>query len=327
MSRIVKEPRAYQPSSNSSPRPLLRGAGVTWQLGISAAGGVATLACMANEAMRDNWATGAEGWVRNERIFDAVFAPFTAAILGAADLGSARRVLDVGCGAGTLLDAAVAAGADAVGVDISSAMVEAARRRVPTATVVTADAQTADLLAAAPGAPFDRVVSRFGVMFFAEPEAAFANIRSATAPGARLAFVCWREGETDMFSLGLRALTARLADPPARPMPGAPGPMGLANADRIREVLTVAGWSDVTIEPSDGLCDYSIDGSDGVEERLTIALSSTVGRAVRAALEPRLDPDEWQAVLDEARAELRAELVDGAVRLVGHTWLVTATNR
>lgn len=285
------------------------------------------MASMANEAMRDNWAAGAEGWVRNERIFDAVFAPFTAAVLGAADLGSARRVLDVGCGAGTLLAAAVDAGADAVGVDISLAMVEAARRRVPTATVVTADAQTADLLAAAPGAPFDRVVSRFGVMFFAEPEAAFANIRSASATGARLAFVCWREGETYMFSLGLRALTARLANPPARPETGAPGPMGLAKAERIREVLTVAGWSDVTIEPSDGVCDYAVDGSDGVEECLTIALSSTFGRAVRAALEPRLDLAGWQAVLDEARAELRAQMVDGTVRLVGHTWLVTAKNR
>ena len=220
--------------------------------------------------------------MRNERIFDAAFAPFTAAVLGAADLGSARRVLDVGCGTGTLLDAAVAAGADAVGVDISSAMVEAARRRVPTATVVTADAQTADLLAAAPGAPFDRVVSRFGVMFFAEPEAAFANIRAAMAPRARLAFVCWREGETYMFSVALRALTARLADPPVRPKTGAPGPMGLANADRIREVLTVAGWSAVTIAPRDGSCDYAIDGSDGVEELLAVALSSTFGRAVRA---------------------------------------------
>jgi SAM-dependent methyltransferase len=247
--------------------------------------------------------------------------------VGAADLGSARRVLDIGCGTGTLLAAAVAAGADAVGVDISSAMVEAAGRRVPSATVVTADAQTADLLAAAPGAPFDRVVSRFGVMFFAEPEAAFANIRSATAPGARLVFVCWREGEIYMFLLGLRTLTARLADPPAPPMPGAPGPMGLADADRIREVLTAAGWSDVTIEQSDGICDYSMDGSDGVEELLTIALASTYGQAVRAALEPSLDPDEWQAVLDEARAELRAELGDDAVRLLGQTWLVTATNR
>ncbi len=290
-------------------------------------GAVATLARMANEAMHDSWATGAEGWVRNVRIFDAVLAPFTAAVLSAADLGSASRVLDVGCGTGTLLEAAVVAGADAIGVDISPAMVEAARRRVPMATVVTADAQTTDLLAAAPGVPFDRVVSRFGVMFFAEPEAAFVNIRSATAPGARLAFVCWREGEIDTFSLGLRALTARLGDPPARPLPGAPGPMGLANAERIREVLTVAGWSDVTIEPNDGLCDYAIDGSDGVEERLTIALSGTVGRAVREELEPHLDADGWQAVLDEARAELRGQLVDGAVRFVGHTWLVTATNR
>ena len=282
---------------------------------------------MANEAMRDSWATGAEGWVRNERIFDFVLAPFTAAILRVADLGSARRVLDVGCGAGTLLETAVKAGADAVGIDISSAMVEAARRRVPTATVVTADAQTADLLAAAPGRLFDRIVSRFGVMFFAEPEAAFANIRSAAAAGARLAFVCWREGETEMFSLGLGALSARLADPPAPPMPGAPGPMGLANAERIREVLTFSGWSDVAIEPADGLCDYAIDGSDGVEERLTVALSGTVGRAVRAALQPAVDPDGWRAVLDEARAELRDRLVDGAVRFVGHTWLVTATNR
>jgi SAM-dependent methyltransferase len=283
---------------------------------------------MANEALRDDWATGGEGWVRNERIFDAAFAPFTAAILGAADLGSARRVLDVGCGSGTLLDAAVAAGAEAVGVDISSAMVEAARRRVPSATVVMADAQTADLLAAAPGARFDRVVSRFGVMFFAEPAAAFANIRSATAPDARLAFVCWREGETYMFSLALRALTAGLADPPARPKTGAPGPMGLANPDRIREILTATGWSDVTIEPSDGLCDYATDGSDGVEELLTIALSSTFGWAVRAALEPRLDPGAWHAVLDEARADLRAQRVNGAVpRLVGYAWLVTAKSR
>jgi hypothetical protein len=281
---------------------------------------------MANEEMRDRWATGADGWVRNERIFDAAYVPFTTAIVGAADLGSAERVLDVGCGTGTLLEAATNAGADVVGVDISPAMVEAARRRVPTATVVTADAQTADLLAAAPGAPFDRVVSRFGVMFFADPHEAFANIRSATAPGARLAFACWREGESDMFLLGLRGLISRLAEPPTAALPGAPGPMGFASSDRIRDVLCGAGWSNVTIDPFDGLCDYSIDGSDGVEERLATVLSGSVGRAVRAELEPRLGADGWQSLLDEARAELRGRMDHGAMRLVGHTWLVTATN-
>jgi SAM-dependent methyltransferase len=281
---------------------------------------------MANEAMRDSWAVGAEGWVRNARIFDAVFAPFTAAIVGAAGLGSARRVLDVGSGAGTLLEAAVAAGAEAVGIDISPPMVEAASRRVPAATVVAADAQTADLLAAAPGPPFDRVVSRFGVMFFAEPEAAFANIRSAAAPGASLTFVCWREEETAMFALGLRALAAHLADPPAPPSVGEPGPLGLADADRTRAILTTAGWSGVTIEPCDRLCDYSIEGSDGVEERLATAMSGTLGRKVRAALESSVDDKAWQAALDDARAELRGALVDGAVRFTGYTWLVTATN-
>jgi predicted TPR repeat methyltransferase len=166
-------------------------------------------------------------------------------VLNAADLGTARRVLDVGCGTGTLLEAAVSAGAAAVGVDISSAMVDAARRRVPAATVVTADAQTADLLAAAPGAPFDRVVSRFGVMFFVDPETAFANIRSATASGARP--LCAGGGETDVW-LGLRAPHGAVIRPPRRC--GAPGDRP-ASADRMRG-LTVAGWSDVTISRPTG---------------------------------------------------------------------------
>lgn len=277
--------------------------------------------------MRDLWSGGADAWVRNERIFDAVFTPFTTALLAAADLGSARRVLDVGCGTGTLLAAAVAAGAEAVGVDIAPAMVDAAQMRVPSATVITADAQTAEILAAAPGEPFDRVVSRFGVMFFVEPDIAFANIRRATAPGARMAFVCWRGDETDMFSLGLTTLRAQLADPPAPPVPGAPGPLGLPDADRIRAVLGAGGWSDVAVEPLDGVCDYATGGSDGVENRLAVALGGTTGRALRAALELQLGPSGWEAAVAEARADLRERLVDGALRFVAHTWLVTATNR
>ena len=128
-----------------------------------------------------------------------------------------------------------------------------------------------------------------------------------------------------MFSVALRALTARLADPPVRPKTGAPGPMGLANADRIREVLTVAGWSAVTIAPRDGSCDYAIDGSDGVEELLAVALSSTFGRAVRPPEPPSTRTDGKQC--STRPGELRAQLVDGAVRLPGYTWLVTATNR
>jgi SAM-dependent methyltransferase len=281
---------------------------------------------MANEAMATNWAAGASGWVENERIFDSVFAPVTRMIVEASDFGAARRVLDVGCGAGTLLEAAAAAGAAAVGVDISPGMTAAAQRRVPAATVVTADAQSTDLLAAAPGESFDRVVSRFGVMFFADPAAAFANIRAACTADARMVFACWREDAREIATLGTEVIRAAMADPVEPPAVGEPGPFGLADPDHLRQVLDDAGWTDIQLHPHDPVLDYSIDGSDGVDERLAVALSGMVGRAARAELEPELGPDGWAALVDAARADLRGRITDGSVRTTGCIWLVTARN-
>ncbi len=202
--------------------------------------------------------------------------------------------------------------------------VRAARARVPRATVITADAQTADLLAAAPGTPFDRVVSRLRVMFFEDPTAAFANLRSVTARGGRLAFACWRAGDADQIWHGFESLAARMDSRPLPPAVGEPGPLGLADRGRTRTILTDAGWSDVALEPLDADLDYAIDGSDGVEERLTVFLASRVGEAVRRDLEPRLGPAGWQAALEEARAGLRAAAVDGRVLVPSRAWLVTA---
>ncbi|MDN5896342.1 MAG: class I SAM-dependent methyltransferase, partial [Nocardioides sp.] len=159
----------------------------------------ASMVVMGNEAGRQTWATRADGWVRDTRVLDLAFAPFTAAILNAAGLDSAHRVLDIGCGMGTLLEEVTAAGVEAVGFDIAPVMVDAARARVPAATAIQADAQTADLPAMAGGVRFDTVLSRFGVMFFDDPVAAFANIRAATGPGARLVLASWRADERDMF--------------------------------------------------------------------------------------------------------------------------------
>lgn len=279
---------------------------------------------MANEAMRDNWAVGGEAWVRNERIFDHVFTDITATLIAAADLRGAARLLDVGCGTGTLLTRAVDAGVAAVGVDISEPMVTAARARVPEAEVVLADAQEADLAALGPA---DRIVSRFGVMFFDDPAAAFTNIRRAAAPGARLAFVCWRADETEMFELGLAPLREHLPDG-ALPAPqvGAPGPVGFGERARIEEVLRRAGWADATIEAADVPCDYGIDGTDGVDARLAVALAGSVGRAARAALEPELGQAGWDAIVEQMRADLVARRTGGTLQLTAHIWLVTAQN-
>ncbi|SDL18166.1 Methyltransferase domain-containing protein [Glycomyces sambucus] len=275
--------------------------------------------------MRQNWTDGAAGWVANQAVFDAVFAPVTAAILAAAALERGSRVLDVGCGTGTLLAAAVAAGAEPVGVDISEGMAAAARERVPEAGVLVADAQTADLRGDGPA--FDRVVSRFGVMFFEDPRAAFANLRRAAAPGARLVFACWRGlDENPMFSLGSGLLADRLDPRPEPSAPGAPGPDAFADPERLHKLLDGAGWDGIRIDPLDFTCDYGFDGTDGVEERLTQIRAGGVGRLAEAQLVPRIGTDGWEAVLDEVRRELRGRLVDGVLRFPGAVWLVSAAN-
>lgn len=275
--------------------------------------------------MRRDWAATAAGWVENEEIFDALFAPATAAILDAAGLGAGCRMLDVGCGTGTLLKAGVAAGASVAGVDVSQVMAEAAGRRVPEATVVVDDAQTVDL-DRLPGAPFDRIVSRFGVMFFADPVAAFVNLRRATTPGGRLVFVCWRgRDENPMFTLGTDTLLDRLASRPTPAAPDAPGPMAFADPERVTAVLAGAGWVNVTVTPLDFVCDYGFDGTDGVEERLAVVLGTSTGRHARALLEPHLGPHNWAALLDDVRARIRHWMgTNTTLTTPAATWLATA---
>lgn len=280
---------------------------------------------MANEQMRDLWHDSAGGWVAHRDLFEAELAGFAEALLAAASPGPGDRVLDVGCGTGGVLQRAVEQGAVGVGVDISPGMIAAATALVPEARFLVADAQTEDLV---PLGPFHIVVSRFGVMFFDDPVAAFANIRRATDPDGRLAFVCWRGiEENPMFTLGTSVLLEALgSDPAALPPPGAPGPAAFADPSLVREVLGDSGWTDVDVTPLDVECDYGFDGGDGVEQRLTMVLNTTTGARAQAELEARLGPDRWAALLDEVRAELRRHLVGGRVCFDGATWLVTARN-
>ena len=283
---------------------------------------------MANEEMKDIWEGNADLWVRLSPVFDSVFEPVTEVLTGTlSGLEARERVLDVGCGSGTLLAAVVERGAAAVGVDISPPMAEGARARVPEAEVLVADAQTADLLAVAPGGPFARVISRFGVMFFSDSQAAFANIRSAAATGAPLTFMCWRSrDENPMFTQGITGLLARLDPPPPPPVPGSPGPNAFADPDRVRALLEGAGWEGVSIEPFDFTLDFSKRGGDGVEERLAVILGNEGGRMAQEQLEQQLGADGWESVLEELRAELRESRVDGAISFPGACWLVHARN-
>ena len=241
-------------------------------------------------------------WVEMARVTDQLFEPLTAPLLEAAGAG-ASALLDVGCGAGfTTLALARDLGPEArtVGADISEPLLNAARDRADAAGVpidfVFGDAQTFDFGSAS----FDLIVSRLGVMFFADPVAAFANLRAAATDAARLRFVCWRDpAENPFMTLTARA-TKGLLDLPAR-IPNTPGPYGLADPERTRGILADAGWREVEVRPFDPTCAMPADdlmtfltrigplrealAEADVESRLAVL------EAVRAAAEPYVEGD------------------------------------
>jgi len=272
--------------------------------------------------MRELWTGGAAGWVEHRDLFESELEGFSDALIAALPAGAEESVLDVGCGTGNLAARYVGSGARAIGVDISPVMIDAAASLVPGAAFLVADAQTENLT---PHGPFDAVVSRFGVMFFDDPIAAFVNLRQAVKPGGRLGFVCWRAlDENKMFTLGTSVLNRRLDPPAPAPAAGVPGPLAFAEPGLAVRILERSGWTQAHAEGVDVMCDYSRPGSDGVEERLTMVLNTAGGRAARAQLEPRLGPEGWIELLEEVRGELREHVVDGRMAFPGAAWLVTA---
>ena len=189
-------------------------------------------------------------WVAEAERLDSMLAPFGRRLLAAAALQPGERVLDVGCGNGAVsLEAAraVGSGGRVTGLDLSAPMLGLARRRAEDQGVdvdfVQGDAQTTSF-----DRPFDVVVSRFGVMFFDDPEAAFANLATAVRPGGRMLFVCWQEMfANEWVAVPASAMVAHVGLPEL-PEPGAPGPFSLADADRTKSLLDSAGWSEVTVE-------------------------------------------------------------------------------
>jgi len=196
-------------------------------------------------------------WVEEQALLDQMLEPFQDLLVAAVAAASARRVLDVGCGAGgTTLAIARLLGdrARCTGIDISEPLVEAARQRaeresVP-ATFVRADAQEH----AFEPASFDTIVSRFGVMFFEDPVRAFANLRRAAADGAALRFVAWRSAEENPFMTTAERAAAPLLPtlPPRRP--DAPGMFSFADQRKVTRILEEGGWADVDMRPIDVAC-------------------------------------------------------------------------
>ncbi len=242
-------------------------------------------------------------------------------LLAAAAVQPGEQVLDVGCGTGkTTLAAARAAGAAgavgaALGIDISAPMLERAREHAAAEGLANATFRVADAQVEPLGVDrFDAVMSKFGVMFFADPVAAFANFARATKPGGRLAFVSWRNLADNEWLQVMRGAAAQGRELPAPPE-DAPGMLGLAGRGHVTEVLTAAGWSDVAMEAVD--VPFVLGPIDEA-----CAFAAEVG-VVKAVLEG-LEGAAGDRALADLRTTLAAHEVDGEVALGSGIWLVTA---
>lgn len=190
-----------------------------------------------------------EFWAENADRFDAGVAAHHARLLAAAAISETDAVLDVGCGRGqTTRDAARRATAgSALGVDLSSRLLGLARDLaerdgLANVTFQQADAQTHPF----PERHFDLAVSRHGCMFFADPEAAFANIARALRPGGRLVLVTWQPLERNEWQTSFRAALSVGRELPVPPS-GTPGPFSMSEPDAVRGLLGSAGFVDVAV--------------------------------------------------------------------------------
>jgi SAM-dependent methyltransferase len=264
---------------------------------------------------------GGPKWRAWRETLERLLAPLGAEVMDRAAVGAGERVLDVGCGCGdTAIELArrVGEAGSVVGVDVSEVMLEAARAAAEAAgrrnlRFVAADAQIGDLGAER----FDVVYSRFGVMFFADPVAAFANLRRSLRPGGRFAFVCWQKLERNPWVMAPLAAAGRHLQLPQPPAPGAPGPFSLGDPDRVRSVLKGAGLERVEVEPWSGALSMGESSlSEAVDLLLDIGPVATLLREQAAGAELR-------ARVVQAMREALAPFDTGAgLRMPAAAWIV-----
>ena len=258
-----------------------------------------------------------QGWVAAQELLDELFAPFEALLVDAVAAVSKGSVIDVGCGTGrttTAVARRLGAGARCTGVDISEPMIAAARARAERegtpAHFIRADAQAHPFEPAS----VDTIMSRFGVMFFADPVAAFANLRRAATADAAMRLLAWRSAaENPFMTTAERAAAPLLPDLPPR-RPDAPGQFAFADDHRVHGILADGGWADIDIRAIDVAC--TLPERDLVPYLTRLG---PVGQALQDA-----DEQTKARVLDAVRPAFDPYVRGAEVRFTAACWMIAA---
>lgn len=275
-----------------------------------------------NALKGEDWA-GEMGvkWLTHIDRFEGMIAPIGDALLARAAIAPGERVIDLGCGGGlTSLAAAKATGPEGavLGLDISPDLIDEARRRAvdhPNVSFICGDAATVAL-----DTPYDRLISRFGSMFFADPYAAFTNLHGLIRPGGRIDLAIWAAPRDNPWMMELMGVARSHIEIPS-PDPRAPGPFAFADLDYVRDIWAHAGFSAPDIEAYQG--EQAIGGPGASpQDAADFALASmAIGRALAEA-----GPD----VLARARDDLlnlfeRHHVPGQGVMMRNKVWLLNAT--
>jgi SAM-dependent methyltransferase len=263
-----------------------------------------------------------ERWRTRQQDQDLLLAPIADLLLDRAAPSPGNVVLDIGCGCGSTsieLARRVAPGGGVLGVDISAPMLERARERAPARLPLNFIMADATAYRFDPGAA-DLLFSRFGVMFFAEPQKSFANMRRGLRRGARLVFACWREPNKNPWLMLPLEAACRHVPRPRAAGPEEPGAFAFADERRVRGILDGAGFADVRLEAVDLLLDI------GIGRGLDAAVEAATGMGPTSRALEGQPPELRTAAIESVRTALMRYQSGDSVALPGAVWIVTAGN-
>ena len=262
-------------------------------------------------------------WVAMQQELDRIVVPFGDAALKAAAPQPGERVIDIGCGCGgTSIEIARIVGAtgSVLGIDVSQPMLEVARAHAALANCAHLAFRDGDASEARLPANIDLLFSRFGVMFFDQPSPAFSHLRRSLRTGGRCVFVCWRTPRDNAWAMTpLSAARNAMGVTPAPPDPDAPGPFAFADEERLRAILSTAGFDDIEVQRFDAAIALGATPRSAAE---SVAQIGPVSRLVR-----EVGVEHLPIIVDAVERAL-APLAepDGHVSLNGSTWIVSAMN-
>ena len=259
-------------------------------------------------------------WAAMRQEIDRVVTPFGAAALKAAAPQPGERVIDVGCGCGeTSIEIArlVGPAGSVLGIDVSQPMLAVARSHGQSANL---SFQEADASGSPLPAGVDLLFSRFGVMFFSEPSAAFSHLRKSLRAGGRCVFVCWRTPRDNAWAMTPLAAARQALDiTPPQSDPNAPGPFAFADEERLRTIMSAAGFGNIELQRFDAAIFLGPTPRSAAEGAVQLGPVARLLREVGA--------EHLPIVVDAIeRTFVPLAAANGQVSLNGSTWIVAAAN-